>query len=279
MTSKHGNRSGKNFSPKTKRDLSERVAYMCSNPYCRKLTIKPNADRNIAVRSGKACHIVSASPKGPRADETKSDEFVKSFKNGIWLCDICAREVDDNQNDYKIEQLLKWKSDAETYVETLVTQDTRLRQLRSLTQTHLSALRILSGLPTRLDQTFENPNGNGINLTRLLIELELVLFDNDFLAEADMVGAIRTDLENVSKFIDDNKTGNPINIWDWKKTTVHLMMINVMRFKNAAYDRFYRQDNSMMEFALGQLASKGVTPILWPLTGTMVAEYLSKIRD
>lgn len=273
------NRSGKDFLEKTKKDLSERVAYMCSNPYCRKLTIKPNANKNTAVRSGQACHIISASSRGPRGDDKKSTEFIKSFKNGIWLCDICAREVDHNQSDYTIEQLLKWKNDAEVYVETLVTQDTRLRQLRTLAQTHLSALRILSGLPTRLDQTFENPNGNGINLTRLFIELELVLFDNDFLAEADIVAAIKIDLENMSKFIDDNKTGRPINIWEWKKTTVRLMMVYVMRFKDAAYDRFYGLDNSMMDFALGQLTSKGTTPIPWSLTGTKVAECLSKIPE
>jgi hypothetical protein len=271
------NRVGKDFSAPIKKDLSERVAYMCCNPYCRKLTIKPNANRHVAVKSGKACHIISASSKGPRGDSSKSNDFIKSFKNGIWLCDKCAREVDDNQSKYTIEELNNWKTEAESYVETLVTQDTRLRQLRVLTQNHLSALRILSGLPQRLDQTYENPNGNGINMTRLFMELELVLFENQFLNEADIVAAIRADLENVSQIIYDNKSGRPINVWDWKKTAVRLMMLNVMRFKDAAYNRFYNQDHSMMEFALGQLTSKGITPIHWQLAGTKVSEYLSKI--
>ena len=87
-------------------------------------------------------------------DNTKSDSFIRSFDNGIWLCDKCEREVDDNQSVYKTEELLKWKLDAENYVETLVTQDTRLRQLRILTQNSLSALRILSAISIEIGLDF-----------------------------------------------------------------------------------------------------------------------------
>jgi hypothetical protein len=275
MAVKFGGRSGREFSEKTKKDLSERVAYMCSNPYCRKLTIKPKANGQVAVKSGKACHIISASPRGPRADNTKSDEFIRSFKNAIWLCDICSREVDDNQSIYDKEQLLKWKREAETYVETLATQDTRLRQLRILTQNHLSALRILSGLPTKLDQTYEQPNGNGINMTRLFMELELVLFDNQFFEEANLIRAIMDDLDkNVCPFVHNNKTGRAVDVTNWKNGAVKLMMRNVMQFKKEAYDRYLEQDTSMVTLELDRLKGLGIVPESLKLTGTSIQNHL-----
>ncbi|UEG50229.1 hypothetical protein LK994_01910 [Ferruginibacter lapsinanis] len=275
MPSKITNRHGKEFLKSTRINLAERVAYMCSNPYCRKLTIKPSSDKNIAIKSGKASHIISASPNGPRADDTKSPHFIRSFDNGIWLCDKCAREVDDNQSIYKKEELIKWKFDAETYVESLVTQDTRLRQLRLLIQNYLSALRILSALPSKLDQTFENPNGNNINLTRLFMELELVLFDNKFLEEANRINSIIKDLDkNVCPFVHSNKSEYSVNISNWKNLAVKILMVDIMRFTAESYSRYLQQETEMVNDVLDSLKAKSIVPTELPLKETYIATYI-----
>ena len=277
MASHKSSRIGKNFSAKTKQHLAERVAYMCSQPYCRILTIKPKSDQNISVKSGKASHIISAGTNGPRTDTTISDEVIKSFNNGIWLCDKCSREVDDNESPYTVTELTKWKKDAEEYVESLVTHDTRLRQLRILTQSNLSALRILSALPLQLDQTFEHPNGNGINLTRLFIELELVLYDNLFLKEADIIKAIMSDLENlVCPFILKNvSSGIQSNISDWKNKAVKLIMINIMQFTEDAYQRYLSTEMLMVNNELSILNTRSITPTILPLTSSSVENLIS----
>src|SRR6266850_4220314 len=136
-------RAGRDFSADTKRRLRERVAYMCSNPLCRRLTVRPQTGSFDVVRQGKAAHICAASPGGPRSNKMMSDQECCSFQNGIWLCDICARFVDDNRAAHPEAMLLAWKTEAEIYVAELSTQDTRLRQLRGMVKHTLSALRIL----------------------------------------------------------------------------------------------------------------------------------------
>src|SRR4029077_4446327 len=124
-----------------------------------------------------------------------SDEECRSFENGIWLCDICARLVDDDRADYQKATLRAWKKGAEIYVAELSTQDTRLRQLRGLVAHTLSALRILTALPgpgPRVDQTFQD--AGDIPLARRFIESEQLLFENDFLDEAEKVRVIGGEL-------------------------------------------------------------------------------------
>src|SRR4029077_16057016 len=140
-------RAGRDFPETIKRCLGERVAYKCSNPLCRRLTIRPQSGSFGAVRQGKAAHICGAAPGAARSRNSMSDEECRSFENGIWLCDICARLVDDDRADYPEATLRAWKKGAEIYVAELSTQDTRLRQLRGLVAHTLSALRILTALP------------------------------------------------------------------------------------------------------------------------------------
>jgi hypothetical protein len=189
------NRDNREFTQEVKRDLAKRVAYMCSNPLCRNLTIKPSAASTKAVRSGKACHIHSAG-KGPRYEPGMTDEKCKAFENGIWVaCDKCAREIDDNESRYGADELRRWKKEVEQYVEGLVTRDTRLRQLRGMVTGTLSALRILAGLPgpgPTFDQTFAD--ARNISLARRFIESDQLLSENDFLDEAEKVGAIGGEL-------------------------------------------------------------------------------------
>ncbi len=101
------------FPPKIKELLSKRVGNRCSNPNCRQLTSGPQEDPNKALNVGVAAHITAASPDGPRYDSAISSEQRRSVNNGIWLCQKCAKLVDNDPSRYTVEMLINWKTIAE----------------------------------------------------------------------------------------------------------------------------------------------------------------------
>lgn len=101
------------FPASTKEILARRVAYRCSNPECRKPTSGPQSDPGKAVNLGVAAHITAASPGGPRFDATLVESQRISGENGIWLCQTCAKLVDNDPRRYTVETLLAWKREAE----------------------------------------------------------------------------------------------------------------------------------------------------------------------
>jgi hypothetical protein len=249
-------RIGREFKTSTKRDLAERVAYMCSLPLCRKLTVKKNAASDKSVRSGKACHIHSAGATGPRNKPGMTDAECRHFENGIWACETCAREIDDNASKYTAPALRRWKKDAEDYVEGLVTQDTRLRQLRVMMSPLLSTLRILTALPgpgPRFDQTFESTGR--IPVARLLTEAEQTLFENGFVFEADHLLCIQDELEQVYTSHRSTPPAAHLNISDWKNKTIKLVMVEIMRFSEESYQRYLVRESAMVQAKLGEFAA------------------------
>lgn len=101
------------FSKDTQRILALRVGVHCSNPNCRKLTSGPQMDSAKALNIGVAAHITAASPGGPRYDPNLSSEERKSPNNGIWLCQSCAKLVDNDDQKYTVSLLHDWKRLAE----------------------------------------------------------------------------------------------------------------------------------------------------------------------
>ncbi len=103
-----------NFTEPTKRALAKRVAYLCSNPGCLKLTIGPaSSSEDESVCIGEAAHITAAAPGGPRYDASLTIEERRSILNAIWLCSICSKVIDTDEATYPVELLKKWKSEAE----------------------------------------------------------------------------------------------------------------------------------------------------------------------
>lgn len=102
------------FSQKTKGLLSKRVGNRCSNPRCRQLTSGPQEDPEKALNVGVAAHITAASPEGPRYDTAINSDERSSPKNGIWLCQKCAKMVDNDPSRYTIKILKNWKTTAES---------------------------------------------------------------------------------------------------------------------------------------------------------------------
>ena len=101
------------FFLKTKELLAKRVANRCSNPSCRQITRGPHEDRTKAVNIGVAAHITAASEDGPRFDPSLTPNERRSAENGIWLCQSCAKLVDNDPIRYSADVLRQWKVRAE----------------------------------------------------------------------------------------------------------------------------------------------------------------------
>lgn len=97
------------FDNKTKQLLAQRVGHSCSNPKCRQRTSGPQEGSAKAVNIGVAAHITAASARGPRHDPSLSSEQRRSFENGIWLCQDCAKLIDNDEQRYNVDLLRKWK--------------------------------------------------------------------------------------------------------------------------------------------------------------------------
>jgi hypothetical protein len=94
--------------------LAKRVGVRCSNPGCRQPTSGPQADTLKAINVGVAAHITAAASGGPRYDPELSPEMRKSAGNGIWLCQTCAKLVDNDEQRYSVDILRRWKTISET---------------------------------------------------------------------------------------------------------------------------------------------------------------------
>ena len=101
------------FNKETKRILQERVGNRCSNPECRCLTSGPNFNEGKATRIGVAAHISAAAEGGPRFNPLHSKEARSHISNGIWLCQNCAKLIDNDEQVYKIPLLIEWKKMSE----------------------------------------------------------------------------------------------------------------------------------------------------------------------
>lgn len=102
------------FSTLVKKALADRVGHLCSKPDCRALTTGPQDDPGKAVNLGVAAHITAASPGGPRYDPDLLPEERSSSSNGIWLCQNCAKLVDNDVPRFPVSLLRQWKTEAES---------------------------------------------------------------------------------------------------------------------------------------------------------------------
>jgi FAD/FMN-containing dehydrogenase len=101
------------FTDETKRTLANRVANRCSRPQCRAQTSGPQIDGSRALNVGVAAHITAAAPGGPRYDSALSSEARSGPDNGIWLCQVCGKLVDNDPLRFTEDELRRWKLVAE----------------------------------------------------------------------------------------------------------------------------------------------------------------------
>lgn len=101
------------FKEEVKRTLALRAGTKCSNPNCRRSTFGPRTEHNQSVNIGVAAHIHAASEGGARYDKNMLNEDRASISNGIWLCQSCAKLIDNDEKRYSPQMLREWKASAE----------------------------------------------------------------------------------------------------------------------------------------------------------------------
>jgi len=107
------NNSRDEFLEPIKRTLAARVGHLCSNPDCKQPTSGPSESKKAVTNVGVASHITAASEGGPRYDPLLTPEKRSSVENGIWLCQKCAKAIDDDTTTYSKSLLNRWKEKAE----------------------------------------------------------------------------------------------------------------------------------------------------------------------
>lgn len=86
---------------------------------CGCATSGPSGDPERAKSIGMAAHITAAASGGPRYDEALTAEERRSADNGIWCCENCGDEVDDDHSTYTVPVLREKRRLAEEKAERL----------------------------------------------------------------------------------------------------------------------------------------------------------------
>ncbi len=140
------------FSEEVKKAVAQRVNYICSRPVCRAQTTGPQDDPSKAVNVGVAAHITAASEGGPRYDPEMTTEERKSPANAVWLCQTCAKLVDNDVVRFPAELLRKWKFDAEREARERVGKTVAGNGKPQIEFTLGTKLRITPVIPRRIEQ-------------------------------------------------------------------------------------------------------------------------------
>lgn len=101
------------FRQATITSLRKRAGERCSNPECPVSTSGPGLEDDKAITLGVAAHIRAAAPGGPRYDATMTSAERKHIRNGIWLCQNCAKLIDSDAQRYTVALLEEWKAHIE----------------------------------------------------------------------------------------------------------------------------------------------------------------------
>ncbi len=106
-------RAQNEFTPKTRRDLADRVRNQCGFPGCPTVTVGPKKGSTGAAKSGWAAHIHGAAPGSARYRKSMTSQQRRSPNNGIHMCAHHGILVDNDERTYPPPLLRNWKLDAE----------------------------------------------------------------------------------------------------------------------------------------------------------------------
>jgi hypothetical protein len=93
--------------------MAARTGNACSNPDCGAPTSGPQDEPTKALNVGVAAHITGAAAGGERYNPSLSSEQRRHPDNGIWLCQTCAKLIDNDSLQFTEMLLRTWKADAE----------------------------------------------------------------------------------------------------------------------------------------------------------------------
>ena len=171
--------------------LAKRAGMRCSNPGCQQHTSGPQNEPAKIINIGVASHITAASPGGPRYDHTLSSQDRCSISNGIWLCQTCAKLIDNDPIRYSVDKLHEWKQLAEANALKAIESHTAIRQTSYdsdlLPLTHQGVINL------NLDDSFAE---NDIEVVRLSLQLVLALKGGKSIKVSCIYPKLR-DLQNI----------------------------------------------------------------------------------
>ena len=85
------------FKKSTKWKIAARSGYRCAFLNCDRVTVGPGATADEPSITGEAAHIWSAAEGGPRGQGGLSESNLSGTQNGIWLCRMHAKIVDEKR--------------------------------------------------------------------------------------------------------------------------------------------------------------------------------------
>jgi hypothetical protein len=227
------------FSDGVKRALAGRVGYLCSNPECQAHTSGPQEDPAKAVNLGVAAHITAASPGGPRNDPSFSPEQRSGPENGIWLCQNCAKLIDNDPARFTVELVRKWRVDAE--------QEAKRRVGKT------AAVRIGSSLePVALNLRYRRI-GVLILLCFLLLALGLGIYRRYYrpVSPTPITSALNSDQQNSAPIVleSDSDQYKILNLTPNQKAKINKIKGELFRIKAQSLDtpQFHRLSQSIYE--------------------------------
>jgi len=101
------------FTLRQREILARRAGGRCSNPQCGAPTFGPQMHPERALNVGVAAHITAAAPGGPRYEIAMSTVERTSLENAVWLCQNCAKLVDNDPLRFTVRLLRRWKAQAD----------------------------------------------------------------------------------------------------------------------------------------------------------------------
>jgi hypothetical protein len=110
------------FTEAVKKKIAQEAMFICSSTSCFRFTgyiTSEGGARTIA----EAAHIYAAGKDGPRAKKNADPKELKSKENGIWLCSICHKKIDDDPKWYPESMLRQWKKDHQEILRKIVGKD------------------------------------------------------------------------------------------------------------------------------------------------------------
>ena len=100
------------ISPKNERILHTKSGNRCA--ICKIPLVELNEDKEVCI--GQNAHIYGEKKTAARYNENLPEEFVNSEKNLIFLCCNCHTKIDNNEEKFPADKLLKIKSNHEQWV-------------------------------------------------------------------------------------------------------------------------------------------------------------------
>ena len=92
-----------------KAELAAEAGYRCANPVCLAPTHAAGSTKLGVGKVGEAAHISAAAEGYARWQPGMDPAVRKSAANGIWLCDVHAREIDVDEHRFTMSLLHGWK--------------------------------------------------------------------------------------------------------------------------------------------------------------------------